>query len=674
MKEKTIALLGQPNAGKSTLFNGLTGSKQHVGNWPGKTVERKEGYFTHNGTSYRIVDLPGTYSLSANSEEEIVTRNYIASGEADLVCILADSSQLERSLFMLVDYAGIRVPVVLLLNMMDVAASQGKTIDAAGIGKTLGIPVIPMVAADKKKYGEFYKVLESADMGEAILQEKALHSLYREKINVPYTTVLNLLPKDGIEIYSAGWLAAKLLESDPLALSVVQKNLSQSDFQQLKAYLGSVKDGNLLTGDCKFQWIDRILKGNVTSKKTGRTRSRFDQAATSKKWGKPIAVVAIFVGLILSLLIGAPLMTLFDVVIKGISAPLSSWLLEIGTAPFLVSLLCGAILNGVTVALQMASYVFGISLVFGLMEDVGYMARISYVFDNTMSKLGLQGKAIMPFIVSFGCNIGGMTGTRVIDSWGQRVMTMALAWVVPCASTWGVIGLVSGTFFGNGAIFVIIALFAAVFLHIFITYKVFGRSLNNESGRTGLIMELPPYHKPHWKNLFATVFGKMGSVLKRALTIIIAISIVFWALSYTPDGNVENSIIFRIGTFIEPVTMWFGLRWQMFMAFVASAMGKESSLGVMAALFNTAGIWGAIDGSSAVNTATLGSSMIATISKPEALAFLFAFFFNMPCLSTLAATAQESHSMKWTLKIAAYYIVMALLMSTIVYHIGLLIF
>lgn len=674
MKEKTIALLGQPNAGKSTLFNGLTGSKQHVGNWPGKTVERKEGFFTHNGVSYRIVDLPGTYSLSANSEEEIVTREYISSGEADLVCILVDSSQLERSLFMLADYVGIKVPVILLLNMMDVAVAQGKTINASGIEKALGIPVIPMVAADKKQHDGFFKVLESLNQTSSILQEEGLHSLYREKINVPYITILDLLPKDGIDIYSSGWLAAKLLENDPMVLPIIQGKIPQSNFKELQIFLENIKDGNLLTGDCKFQWIDQILKGNVTTKQKVQTRSRFDKAATNKKWGKPIAVTAIFAGLILSLLIGAPLMTLFDIVIKGISNPLSTWLLEIGVSPFLVSLLCGAILNGVTVALQMASYVFGISLVFGLMEDVGYMARISYVFDNTMSKLGLQGKAIMPFIVSFGCNIGGMTGTRVIDSWGQRVMTMALVWAVPCASTWGVVGLVSGTFFGSGSVIVILALFAAVFLHVFITYKVFGRSLNKESERTGLIMELPPYHKPHWKNLFATVFSKMGNVLKRALVIIIGISIVFWLLSYTPDGNMENSIIFRIGTFIEPVTMWFGLRWQMFMAFIASAMGKESSLGVMAALFNTSGIWGAIDGTSTVNTATLGSNLIASISKPEALAFLFAYFFNMPCLSTLAATAQESHSMKWTLKIAVYYIIVALIMSLVAYHIGLLIF
>ena len=255
------------------------------------------------------------------------------------------------------------------------------------------------------------------------------------------------------------------------------------------------------------------------------------------------------------------------------------------------------------------------------MEDVGYMARISYVFDDTMTKLGLQGKAIMPFLVSFGCNIGGITGTRVIDSWGQRVMTIALSWVVPCASTWGVVGLVSGTFFGNGAVVVVLALFAVAFLHIFITYKVFGRSLNKVEGRTGLIMELPPYHKPHWKSLFGSVFSKMGNVLSRALRIIICISVIFWLLSYSADGNVANSIIYKVGTFIEPVTSLFGLPWQLFIAFVASAMGKEASLGVMASLFNTGSIWAAIEQSATVDTAALSTSMLSVISRPEALCF-----------------------------------------------------
>ena len=253
-------------------------------------------------------------------------------------------------------------------------------------------------------------------------------------------------------------------------------------------------------------------------------------------------------------------------------------------------------------------------------------------------------------------------------------MTIALSWVVPCASTWGVVGLVSGTFFGNGAAVVVLALFAVAFLHIFITYKVFGRSLNKVEGRTGLIMELPPYHKPHWKSLFGSVFSKMGNVLSRELRIINFISVIFWLLSNSADGNVANSIIYKVGTFIEPVTSLFGLPWQLFIAFVASAMGKEASLGVMASLFNTGSIWAAIEQSATVDTAALSTSMLSVISRPEALAFLFAFFFNMPCLMALTATTQETHSMKWTVRIALYYVLTALIMATIAYRVGLVIF
>lgn len=410
MSEKTIALLGQPNSGKSTLFNGLTGSRQHVGNWPGKTVERKDGSFVHKDTTYKIIDLPGTYSLSANSDEEVVTRNYIASGQADVVCILADASQLNRSLFMLADYTGIRVPVVLLLNMMDVAKSQGKQIDTNGIAKSLGIPVVPLVAADKKQYGTFFRMLESIDKNASTLDEKRLAQIYQNTIGAAFDEIKALLPADGIGIYSSTWLTAKLIEQDKLARSLVKETV-----------------------------------------------------------------------------------------------------------------------------------------------DAG-------------------------------------------------------------------------------------------------TYK------------------------PHWKSLFGSVFSKMGNVLSRALRIIICISVIFWLLSYSADGNVANSIIYKVGTFIEPVTSLFGLPWQLFIAFVASAMGKEASLGVMASLFNTGSIWAAIEQSATVDTAALSTSMLSVISRPEALAFLFAFFFNMPCLMALTATTQETHSMKWTVRIALYYVLTALIMATIAYHVGLVIF
>ena len=189
-----------------------------------------------------------------------------------------------------------------------------------------------------------------------------------------------------------------------------------------------------------------------------------------------------------------------------------------------------------------------------------------------------------------------------------------------------------------------------------------------------MIMELPPYHKPHWKNLFSSVINRMGNILKRALRIIILISIIFWILAYTPDGNIANSLIYKVGTFIEPVTKLVGLPWQLFMAFVASAMGKESALGVMSSLFTSSGIWNAVETKGAIDTAILSNNMLSVISKPEALAFTFAFFFNMPCLMALAATAQETHSKKWTIKIALYYILSALIISSVAYRIGMLIF
>ena len=220
MSEKTIALLGQPNSGKSSLFNGLTGSRQHVGNWPGKTVERKDGSFVHKDTTYKIIDLPGTYSLSANSDEEVVTRNYIASGQADVVCILADASQLNRSLFMLADYTGIRVPVVLLLNMMDVAKSQGKQIDTNGIAKSLGIPVVPLVAADKKQYGTFFRMLESIDKNASTLDEKRLAQIYQNTIGTAFDEIKALLDAIHDNMYT---VAEKNLEDNTFDLKTIDE-------------------------------------------------------------------------------------------------------------------------------------------------------------------------------------------------------------------------------------------------------------------------------------------------------------------------------------------------------------------------------------------------------------------------------------------------------------------
>lgn len=667
--ERKIALLGQPNSGKSTVFNTLTGAHQHVGNWPGKTVEKVEGEFTRNGVKYLVADLPGTYSLSANSDEEIVTRDYIASGGAELTCILADASQLERSLFMLADYAGINTPAMLVLTMTDVSKAQGKSVDAEKLSQKLGIPVVSLVAPDKKSYGSFYQALEESMKAPKRLSANALTALYESGgQKAAYEKALSLVPADGIDQYSPAWLAAKLLEGDSV---VAHKVSAVSDKEAVKAFLAGNPDGSLYTSDCKFAWIENILSGVVTkTKKDSQLLTRFDRAAISKRWGKAIAIGIVLLGIILSMVVAAPIMT-----VGGQIPTLLYPLVEsIGLPAWLTSFINGTIVTALGWVFSMAGFVFGINLVFGLLEEVGYMARVSYVFDNTMNKLGLQGKSIMPMLVSFGCTIGGAAGTRVIDSYGQRILTIALAWAVPCGATFAVIpALASSIFGGMGAIGVMLLIFAIMFLHIMITAKIFGRKLSPVEDRTGLIMELPPYHKPRWGSLLRTTVVRAWDVFKKAFVVVVVVAAVFWALTYSGSGNMTGSVLYKFGKAIEPVTKFFGMGWQTFLAFVSSMISKEAVLGVTSVLFTGAGsIWEATATGAA--DANIGQIIAASISKPEALAFLLAVNFNVPCLMALNATLHETHSAKWTVRIALYYIVTALIISCLTYHIAGLFF
>ena len=291
---KTIALLGQPNSGKSTLFNGLTGSHQHVGNWPGKTVEKMEGTFTYENEEYKIVDLPGTYSLSANSDEEIITRDYIAEGNADLVCILADASQLERSLFMLTDFIGLNVPAILVLNLMDVAEGMGKKIDATSIEYKLGIPVIPFVAANKTSYPQLMKQIKQAFIEKKTLEPLSFESYYAEETDIPYFAVKELVADTETKFRSSFWIAVKCIENDRNILEYCQDKLPKDKYITLSNMISDTKRGNLYTGNCKFAIIHDLLKFAVNAPSTKRTLSKFDKIATSRIWGKPLAICPIF--------------------------------------------------------------------------------------------------------------------------------------------------------------------------------------------------------------------------------------------------------------------------------------------------------------------------------------------------------------------------------------------
>ncbi len=668
--EMVIALLGQPNSGKSTLFNALTGLKQHVGNWPGKTVEKKEGSFEHNGRKYLVADLPGSYSLSANSDEEIITRDYIAGGKADVVCILADSSQLQRSLYMLADYAGITLPTFLLLNMCDVASEQGKKIDAASISEKLGIPVVLFSAQDKKNYDSFYSALEETISKKSTLSISSLEREF-EKID-SYKKIKNLVPENVMPSYSSFWLSVKAMEGDLPVTAKIKARLDGTKRIDFESAVKDCKNGILRSGESKFKWIDEILEGSVISKSKERKLGKFDRLITHRIWGKPVVILTVLFGLIASFIPALPFMGLGGAV-GALANPVTNLLNGINCPSFVTAIVCDVVINSLSFIFKMLGFVFGVTLVFGLLEEIGVMARISYVFDNTMSKLGLQGKSVMPFLVSFGCTMGGAAGARVIDNWGQKVLTIALAWAIPCGAAWSVVPMLSSVWFGAAAPLVIVAILAVMILHMWVTSKVFGRSLVKKEDRCGMIMELPPYHKPKWGALFRYVLGRTKDTFFRVLKVVLLVSFVFWLLTFTTSGSMDNSILYKIGKVIEPVTKIFGLGWKTFMAFIASSIGKEGAIGVLSTIFTDHSmltVGGTVAGGAVAN---INELLVANVAKPEALAFIFAITFNMPCIVALAATYQETHSAKWTALIAVYYTLVALLLACAAYHIGLLI-
>ncbi len=665
----TIALLGQPNSGKSTLFNALTGMRQHVGNWPGKTVEKKEGSFVHEGKVYNVADLPGSYSLSANSDEEVITRDFIASGKADVVCILADSSQLQRSLFMLADYAGIEAPCFLLLNMADVAKEQGKEIDARAIEEKLGIPVITFSATDVKSYDDFYKVMESALKKNGRIDIRGLEAKF-QGIN-GYQEICNLIPKDAVPGYSSMWLAVKFLENDKVITEKLKRALDDAVYSRMVKIRESSK-GAVATGGCKFAWIDDVLGEAVKAKNSEMKLGRLDRIFTGKVWGKPAVILTVLLGLFASFIPAIPFMAI-GTVILALKAPVMTALSGIGCPEFLTLVIGDVVFQSFSYIFKMLGFVWGVTLVFGLLEEVGIMARISYVFDNTMGKLGLQGKSVMPFLISFGCTMGGAAGTRVIDNWGQKVLTIALAWAVPCGAAWATIPMLSSIFFGPWAVVVVAVILLTMVLHMWLTAKVFGCHLVKKEDRYGMIMELPPYHKPKWGALFRYVFGRTKETFFRVTKVVLLVCGIFWLLSYSPTGG-NGGLLYSFGMAIEPVTKIFGLPWQLFLSYVASAVGKEGAVGVISALYN-GGSYGtaftqAMSGGGIASN--LNEILLANVSKAEALAFIFAMTFNMPCVVALAATYQETHSVKWTSRIVLYYTVVSLVLAFIAYHVGLI--
>ena len=643
---RTIALLGQPNSGKSTIFNGLTGAHQHVGNWPGKTVERKEGSFRYQENDNRIIDLPGSYSLSAGSDEERITSDFIRSGAADLVAILVDSSQLERSLYMYTDYIGTKTPAILILNLMDVAEKKGINIDTEKLSERIGIPVMSFVASETKKYGALKEQLAKAIDAGKTADFAGLMKYYEQDPELSFATMVD------------GQKEEKLLTAGKLAVCELEKT----------------DRGLMISGRHKYEYIDELLDGVVKKPDKEIGLSGFDKKALGRHSGKWLAIGIIVAALSVAMLVAAPIMGLGFGFAGVISAPLEKLMASMNVWQPLAELIYVVLPNVLAFTISMAGFVLGVSFAFAIIEDVGYMARISVVFNSAMEKLGLQGKSICSLLMSMGCNMAGVAGSRVIDNSGQRFLTMILVWSIPCGSTLSLAPMLATVFYGPaGAMAVVLIMLLTTVGSLFLVSRIFRGKLISEQDKGGIVMELPPYHKPKWGHIIRETLMKAWDVFSRAFCVITLVSIVFYLLSYNWFGG-EYSILSKIGQVIEPVTSWFGMTWQMFMAYISSMITKESLLGVINALYsNTDMVNAAFNAKSIGMTESMMALLPQVITKAQAFGFIMAIVFNVPCTMTVAATFRENHSKKWVALSVVYYLVFSLVLAFVFYHIGLLI-
>ena len=658
-KTPVIALAGQPNMGKSTLFNLLTGLNQHVGNWPGKTVEQRSGNFTLDGKTYNLVDLPGTYSLTANSPEEVIAREFILSEKPDVVIAVVSAANLERSLYLVSELVCLPAPVVVALNMMDVAQQEGMKVDAAALSAALNLPVIPITAT---------RALGVRDLLQTAISVMAGNKVYgpnrpeiRQDVSQAIIEVEALIKGYVPENHPSDWVALKLLEGDTEITKTLKATLPENIWQAVHAILLKNDDAMVAVASSRYNWIGEIVRATVERPKIGQISitERMDRVATHPVWG--LFVLAGILGLVfwLTFTIGSPIQSWLATQVVARLASLVRG--AISTAPgWMISLVVDGVIGGVGSVITFLPILMIFFASFGFLEDVGYMARAAYVMDNIMHMMWLHGKSFLPLFLGFGCNVPAIMGTRVIDSWPARILTILIAPLIPCTARMAVIAFLAPAFFGKQAFLVSwgLILFSILML------VVMGILLNKvifKGERSAFIMEMPLYHIPNFRTVGLLVWQRSLSFLKKAGTTILVASVLVWGLSYLPSGDLNNSYLAIFGKWLSPVGKWMGFDWRLTVALISSFPAKENAIATLGVLF----------GSSAGSG--LANILASTFSTATALSFLVVTMLFVPCLATVAVIRQETGSIKWTAFSVLMFLVISMVMGVIVYHVALLV-
>lgn len=653
----TVALAGQPNVGKSTVFNLLTGMNQHVGNWPGKTIEQKTGSFTCNDTQCKLVDLPGTYSLSANSPEEVIARNFIIKERPDVVVALLDAAILERSLYLVAELLPLPAPVVVTLNMMDVAEQEGMHIEPHVLEAALGVPVIPMVATKNQGTRELVQAIDGIVHGRVEYHPR-LPEVRADHLEV-LAKIEALIGPCVPEPYPKNWVALKLLEGDSEITEMMRTCTPDEVWEQVLAILIAHEDAVIDVAGGRYDWIRRMVRAAVTRPRAGQiTRTdKLDRWATHPLWGMLILAGILAVVFWLTYTVGTPLQDLLDVYVVGTTAEWASALLAHAPA-WVRGLVVDGIIGGVGTVISFLPILVIFFATMGLLEDIGYMARAAYVMDRFMHLMGLHGKSFLPLFLGFGCNVPAIMGSRVIESERARLLTIMLAPLVPCTARMVVVTFLTPIFFGQAAPLVSWGLMGLSLAGL----AVLGVLINKvvlRGERAAFIMELPLYHVPNWRTIGLLVWQHSLAFLKKAGTLILVMAVIVWALSYWPSGDVETSFLARLGRLLEPVGVLMGMSWRMIVALLTSFVAKENSLATLGVLYGASG-----------EEAGLAEAVRAAFTPATALAFLVVQMLFVPCIATVAAMWQETRSVRWTLFNVALLLVLSFGVGIVVYQIA----
>ena len=674
-KDLVIALAGNPNCGKTSLFNALTGSKQHVGNWPGVTVEKKEGHFKFEGRNIVVVDLPGTYSLGAYSEDEVVARDFILKSKPDVVINVIDSSNIERNLYLTMQILETGAKMVLALNMMDEARNKNIEINAFKISKALNIPVIGTVATKNEGMQELIK--QAIKIGDS-----EQHNFFRINYGKDIEKEIQMLTETFAQVaatkeYPAQWASLKLLEGDDYIKKYVNEN---DDFEKINtalekstenliAKIGYEPDAFII--DKRYELISKIVQDSVKKEVSNAesTSDKIDKWTTHKYLGIPIFAVIMFLMYQIAMTFGnGYLGGLVDSGFSALGDFVGGLLASIGTPALLQSFVTDGIIGGLGSVFVFTPMIFTMYFLIAILEDSGYMARAAYIMDKFMNSIGLHGKTAVSLIISSGCNVAGIMSTRTLDSRKDRMIAILINPFVSCSARLPVYALFAGAFFAGrkiwffdaGGVIVfglyVLGIAVAILMGKFLSAKVF------KGEESYFVMELPPYRVPTAKSVFIHMWEKSSHFLKKMSTIILGLVIIVWVLSNLPMGvepGTRESLIGSVGSVIAPIFNLAGFgTWQAGVSLITGLAAKEAVVSTLGTVY------------AASNDASLTAAIQQAFTPLTSLAFMVMTLLYCPCAATIGAIKRETNSTKWAITAVVYTCIIGWVGGVLVYQIG----